>query len=269
MPAVEIWTVRAHNSGLVSENAIHHDDVAERFGFTGGLVPGVDVYAYMCHAPAEAWGLAWVETGTMQARFALPVYDGEDVTVEATSPASDTLTIELRNSKGDVCATGAASLPSEPPLAPGTSGWPAVGPPPPNSDRPPASPETLAPGTAFNLSDHGFHAYRGNEYLSTIRETLPLYLEERIAHPGWLLRDANYVLAQNVRLGPWMHVESETQHFAAVRDGQRVETRAVVAKEWEHKGHRFVELDVAVIAEGAVAHRTRHVAIYQPRQAAT
>lgn len=128
--------------------------------------------------------------------------------------------------------------------------------------------EALEPGTAFNLTDHGFHAYRGHEYLSTIRETLPLYVEERVAHPGWLLRDANYVLAENVRLGPWMHVESEAQHFTAVRDGQRVETRSLVTKEWEHKGHRFVELDVALLAGGAVAQRIRHVAIYRPRQLA-
>lgn len=268
MPTVQTWTVRAHNSGLVSENAIHHDDVAERFGFTGGLVPGVDVYAYMCHPPAEAWGLAWVETGTMQGRFIKPVYDGEDVTVTATSTTPDSLAIELHNSAGELCATGAASLPSEPALAPAASGWPVVGPPPPAGGRPPAAPEVLEPGTAFNLTDHGFHAYRGHEYLSTIRETLPLYLEERVAHPGWLLRDANYVLAENVRLGPWMHVESEAQHFTAVRDGQRVETRSLVTKEWEHKGHRFVELDVAVLADGAVAQRIRHVAIYRPRQLA-
>jgi hypothetical protein len=47
-----------------------------------------------------------------------------------------------------------------------------------------------------------------------------------------------------------------------------VQTRALVSREWEHKGHRFVELDVAVLAGGDVAHRVRHTAIYAPRQVA-
>jgi hypothetical protein len=58
-----------------------------------------------------------------------------------------------------------------------------------------------------------------------------------------------------------------TQHHGLVRDGQVVQTRALVSREWEHKGHRFVELDVAVLADGEVAHRITHTAIYQPRQA--
>jgi hypothetical protein len=59
-----------------------------------------------------------------------------------------------------------------------------------------------------------------------------------------------------------------TQHHALVRDGATVQTRALVTREWEHKGHRFVELDVAVLADGEVAHRVTHTAIYQPRQVA-
>lgn len=263
------WSVRAHNSGFVSENAIHHDDVASRFGFTGGLVPGVEVYAYLCHPPAELWGLPWIATGTMQGRFTKPIYDGETVTVAAAQPTADTLEIELLNEAGELCATGRATLPSEPALAPSADGWPPVGSPPDPSERPAASPDTLVPGTAFGLPEHGYHAFRANSYLSEIRETLPVYRDERVAHPGWLLRDANYVLAQNVRLGPWMHVESEAQHFAAVADGERVETRGVVAKEWEHKGHRFVELDVALLSDGRVAQRIRHTAIYRPRQVTT
>ena len=87
-----------------------------------------------------------------------------------------------------------------------------------------------------------------------------------MAHPGFLLRDANFVLAQNVRLGPWIHVESVTRHHALVRDGQVIQTRALVTREGEHKGHRFVELAVAVLADGEVAHRITHTAIYAPRQ---
>ena len=45
------YRVEAFNTAKASENKIHDDEVARRFGFGGGLVPGVDVYAYMAHLP--------------------------------------------------------------------------------------------------------------------------------------------------------------------------------------------------------------------------
>ena len=60
------YELRAHNTATDSENKIHDDEVARRFGFSGGLVPGVDVYAYLTHLPAETWGSDWLERGTMR-----------------------------------------------------------------------------------------------------------------------------------------------------------------------------------------------------------
>ena len=48
--------VAAFNTAKASENLIHDDATARRFGFTGGLVPGVEVYAYMTHPAARHWG---------------------------------------------------------------------------------------------------------------------------------------------------------------------------------------------------------------------
>jgi acyl dehydratase len=261
------YEVHAHNTATLSDNKIHDDDVARRFGFTGGLVPGVDVYAYLTHLPAETWGLDWLERGTMRGRFLSPVYEGETVSVDIVGhverDGGPVVTLELRNERGDVCATGEAGLPALPADPPSAGLWADV---PQAADRPPASPLSLVVGTAFGLAAHGFHADRAGEYLDDVRETLPLYRDAGVAHPGFLLRDANFVLASNVRLGPWIHVESVTRHHRLVRDGQTVQTRALVTREWEHKGHRFVELDVAVLADGDVAHRVTHTAIYQPRQ---
>ena len=39
MAAQTVYRVRAHNAATESENKIHHDDVAQRHGFRGGLVP--------------------------------------------------------------------------------------------------------------------------------------------------------------------------------------------------------------------------------------
>ena len=48
------YRVEAFNTAKESENKIHDDTIARRFGFEGGLVPGVDVYAYMTHLPVRA-----------------------------------------------------------------------------------------------------------------------------------------------------------------------------------------------------------------------
>src|SRR5919197_4949087 len=73
--------VSAYNTAHDSENKIHDDATARRFGFGGGLVPGVDVYGYMTHMPVARWGRAWLERGSAECRFFKPVYDGEIATV--------------------------------------------------------------------------------------------------------------------------------------------------------------------------------------------
>src|SRR5689334_10205467 len=77
--ALVSYRVRAFNTATASANKIHDDDVARALGFRGGLVPGVDVYAYLCHEPAARWGRSWLERGTIEARFLSPVYDGDEV----------------------------------------------------------------------------------------------------------------------------------------------------------------------------------------------
>jgi hypothetical protein len=171
------------------------------------------------------------------------------------------MSVEVRNGAGDLCATGSAELGGgvAAPDAVRPGGEPA-------SEPPAASPESLAVGTELTLATHRFHAERATEYLADIREDLALYAEAKVAHPGWLLRDANYVLSSNVVLGPWIHVESAVRHQGLVLDGDTVGATAGVTKEWEHKGHRFVELDVQLVANAdrPIA-RIVHTAIYRPR----
>ena len=79
MPSrIETYRVSAYNTAKQSENKMHDDTVAKRFGFCGGLVPGVDVMAYMMHMPVARWGRAFLEHGLIDARFVKPVYDGEN-----------------------------------------------------------------------------------------------------------------------------------------------------------------------------------------------
>lgn len=251
----------AFNTAINSDNKIHDDEVAKKFGFTGGLVPGVDVYAYLCWGPVSEWGEEWLQRGTAEVRFGSPTYDGDTVTVEW-----DGATGSLRNSAGMVVSSGTFGLAgSAPAVDPNRY---AVGVKPPRDARPAASPASLVSGQALGPWQHRFVAADAGRYLADVRESLDLYQRLGVAHPGWVLRAANYVLSDNVVLGPWMHVGSKVRNLGPVGDGAAVEARALVSAEYEKKGHRFVELDVLILADGAPVAQIDHTAIYQPRQVA-
>ena len=101
------YWVQAFNTAKASENKMHDDRVAQKFGFSGGLVPGVDVLAYMIHPAVETWGRDFLARGLIEARFIRPVYDGETVQVTA-EPDGEGLVLQVEG--GDVRATGTASL---------------------------------------------------------------------------------------------------------------------------------------------------------------
>ena len=130
---MDAYSVVAFNTATASANKIHDDEVAASLGFRGGLVPGVDVYAYLCHPPAARWGREWLVHGTMRARFHVPVYDGNEAHI--SSPDGERL--ELHDDEGGLCAAGAATL-GEPVTPPNVDDWPDV---PQTSSPPPASPE--------------------------------------------------------------------------------------------------------------------------------
>ena len=75
-----IHRVRAQNVATESANKIHDDQVAAKYGFRGGLVPGVTVYGYMM-VPIVEMAPEWLERGSMALRLIEPFYDGEEVLV--------------------------------------------------------------------------------------------------------------------------------------------------------------------------------------------
>ena len=259
-------TVQAYNLAAASENKIHDDNVAKKFGFEGGLVPGVEVYAYMMHLPVARYGIDWLERGTASCRFNKPVYDGRNATVCGTVQADDSIALRVE-SDGVLCATGEAAL-SETQTPPPANEIPTA-PLPDYDTRPDAAPESLVEGQVMGTFGATIHAERNAGYLRDVRETLDIYAREGIVHPGLILRFANRALSMNVRLGPWIHVGSEIRNFAIARIDDRLAAPARVVREYDHKGHRFVELDVLITANGERSlARIHHTAIYRPRQVA-
>lgn len=254
-------TISAFNTATASENKIHDDAVASRFGFTGGLVPGVDVFAYLAHMPMARWGEDWLGGGFMQARFAKPIYDGDAASVSAEARDDGDLGLSIKAREG-VCATGVARLKG---AAPAPDVLPAGRLPAPNS-RPRASTQSLAQSLVLGPLRETYTAEEGLAHIEAVRDDPALYDDGRIANAGWLLRRANYVLADNVQLGPWIHVESAINMHSLLRAGDPLETRAVVADNVETKGHLMVELNVQMLSGDRRVMSCRHWAIYEPRQ---
>ena len=254
-------TLIAFNTATASENKIHDDAVASRFGFTGGLVPGVDVFAYLAHEPMAAWGHDWLTGGHMRARFYKPVYDGDPTTVTSETDGPDAMSFAV-SARGHTCATGSARRPGAPPPAAllHTAAMPAL------ESRPPASPTSLKVGQTLGTLRERYTREAGLEHIATVRDDPALYDDGRIANAAWLLRRANYVLAENVRLGPWIHVESAIDMHALLHDGEDLEVRAIVADNVDTKGHLMVVLDVQMLSGDRHIMSCRHWAIYEPRQ---
>jgi len=260
---LEAYRVEAYNTAKLSENKMHDDAVARRFGFSGGLVPGVDVMAYMMHLPVGKWGRAFLERGLIEARFTKPVYDGE--TVDVRGEESDgVLSIEVE-SRGQLCATGTAALPvSLPSLS--MFDFPEVAA---VSERRPVSEASYQLGQWLGTVPRAWAGVAATEYLTDVRERDPIYPREGLGHPGLLQRVMNKVLVDNAILGPWIHVGSRMQLLSASASGDELTARARVTGNYEKKGHRFVELDALVVANRRtpLAH-CQHTAIYQPREQA-
>ena len=259
------YHVLAYNISHNSENKIHDDAVAKQFGFTGGLVPGVDVYAYMMHVAVGRWGRAFLEQGTTEFRLMKPVYDG-DIAEISGDDSPDRTVIDV-HSKGTHCATGWASLPDAIAAPDMNSFAPAT--PPAMEARPPATAENIPVGGAFSPNPLEVTPQWSADYLRDIRERASIYQDEGIVHPGIILRMCNWALSHSVLLGPWIHVGSKVRNHSAALVGETLTARSRVTNNYDRKGHLFVDLDVLVLANGSrpVAH-VAHTAIYRPRQLA-
>ncbi len=256
------YTVEAYNTAFDSTNRMHDDAVAQTYGFRGGLVPGVDVWAYMTRPCVDRWGEAFLTGSTMEARFVLPVYDGEVVTVRLDDDGE----LVVSGPDGVVRATGRAALVADLPEPLHEPAQLAA------AERPDPVPaaarDTLAVGTTLGTLRFTYRQDLAAIYLGEIRDDSSMYASGAVCHPGFLARQANGVLFRNVVLGPWIHVSTRATHRGIVRHGDEIEVRGRVADEYERKGHRFVDLDVEVTANGSPVWSAFHTAIWRPRASA-
>lgn len=258
------YRVKAIKSGGDTCNLICDDTHARRHGYKAGLVPGVSIYAYMTRSLLEFLGSDWLERGFAEVAFHHPAYEGEEIRVAGSLSSitkEGTLCIDYRaeNPQGMACSTGVARLPSQAPQPePALEDYP-------DGQRPlkrPISLQSLKAGERLTAVTSGFNRKTHWEYCEkAIRDHHPLYHE--IAHPGWILSQADSILTANYDLPPWIHVSSAVQNYHAQAQEVTVETRGCVLEKFELRGNHFIVLDVAVFADRRCLAAIRHTAIFR------
>lgn len=249
MPLPTSWSATAFNPVPESENRIHADDVARAHGFRGGLVPGVVVSACLLHPAAVAWGREFVERGEAHVRIGSPVYEGEPFRVEVGAAERDCYEARLLGPRDEECAIARVSLPQRPASPPERRGDPLLQR---GAERPEASRAVME-----TLRERGLGALRARwsekaeitRYLRDPAVMAPVFAEEQLANPAFVLGLTNWALAGNVRMSPWLHLETESRFFRAIEPGAGLVVEAAVADLFEKKGHEFVDVDVAIFGE--------------------
>ncbi len=267
MPLPESFEGLAFNPVPESENRIHSDEVARAYGFRGGLVPGVVVSAYLLHPAAVAWGRDWLERGQAHAVVHSPVYHGERFRVEVERASADRYEAVLFDDRGTRCASASVSLPERAPEPPRIRRDPIL---PRNSERPVATREGME---RLRSSGLGAMPARWNEnaeittYLKAADEMAPVFHRDRLANPAFVLGLTNWLLGANVKMSPWLHLETHAQAYRATPPGSELVVEAAIADLFEKKGHEFVDVDMTIYGrtDGRVFSSVRLRAIYRMR----
>jgi len=246
-----VYEVDAYNYAHDSENRIHDDAEAARYGFRGGLVPGAAVFAYLARAVHAAFEDEWLGQGSMQAKFVKPVYHGERARAQAcVTDDPGRLQLALIDPRGVACAVGEAYRVGAA-AVPRSEDFPAAVLPAPEA-RPAPTVTDFAAGRVLGSRDFTFDEQAAAEEASSLFVEPLLGADGRPRwHPGLAPHLGNRMLRENVRLGAWVHTASAVRWFGPPDDGERLTPRGRVADTYQKRGHVVTDCDLALFGHEA------------------
>jgi acyl dehydratase len=249
----------ARNFSHSSENRIHSDDIARRFGFTGALVPGVAVFGHMTYPLTNELGTGWLAHSQLSLRLIKPAYHGDKLSVSLDQIDDQTYRVECRNATNVLLADVSVVLPPVlPPVDPRASipgaakaaereeiNWSAI-----DIDVPFAAVDWM-PNEADNRT-----------YAEQLSDDSPVY-RAGVVHPHLIQHWCNAALVRRFILPAWIHVGTDMTFRRVLKVGDAVQIRAIPVEKWERKGHEFIKLYIAFMVDGAAAVGALHTAIYK------
>lgn len=259
------FQILALNDAVQSENRIHSDDIAQRYGFHGALVSGVNVFGYLTQPLVRNYGESWLQHGVLDVIFLKPAYHDDLITVSTENLGQESTQrshlTQAHNEAGTLLARLESWLPNQLPsindraeMQSGKSeeerkeiSWDAI-----RLDEP--APYYLwQPAETDNA-----------ERIAAQRDQSEVYSgSDGFIHPYYLLDACNKALMRMFYLPAWIHTGSKLVLRKGLRAGQDIEVRTVPIEKWERKGHQFIKLYIAMWESGDVALEVEHTAIFK------
>lgn len=264
MTIIEDMDIRALNDAESSENKIHSDEIASKYGFSGALVSGVNIFGYLTQPLARHFGGALLERTTFDVKFLKPAYHDELLRISTEEIGADSDKTQFKSSvfnhQGTLLARMESSL------------WrhtPPIGNPHPALQQSAELPRSeinwdrinisvAAPDFLWTPSEED-----NRERVDAQRDRASIYQgTSAYIHPYYLLDACNKALMRMFILPAWIHVGSTLCIGLPIRIGQEITVRTVPTEKWQSKGHQFIRLSIAMIVEGKIAAETSHTAIF-------
>ena len=251
------YEIVARNHSSAHENRIHSDEVAQKYGFKGALVPGVAVYGHLIRPLAERFGEDFLGRAITALRLIKPAYDGDLLRIDLSGDDGQRLA-ECRNAEGTLLADLRVHLPDElpPPETPLSLSKRAR-----RRRRVEINWAVVKEGEPYPAWDWEITAAENQRFCAQIADELELY--DAHVHPHAILSIANQALTREFVMPAWIHTASEVRHRQALRVGDRVAVRAVPLEKWCRKGHEFVRLYIDVHRDQALTTEMFHTAIFK------
>lgn len=198
-----------------------------------------------------------------------PVYDRETFRVAVSGASPSAYEAELFDPTGVRCATAQVDLPD-----------PSAVPPPPKLrhdailergfDRPKASREVMEQRRRDGLSAmraRWNEAAEITSYLQDPERMAPCFSELGFANPAFVLGLTNWALSGNVRMSPWLHLQTDSQNYRAIAANTELVVESTIADLFEKKGHEFIDVDMKLFdrADESPVASVRLRAIYKLR----
>jgi acyl dehydratase len=254
-----VHTAVARNFAESSENKIHSDDIAKRFGFTGALVPGVTVFGHLAWPLTRRFGERWLRGSWVTTRFSKPAYDSETISLTDRETGADGLTVECTNAAGVLLATLECTIEA---TQPDVDPHAHIASPAKQDARVAIAWDTVHVGEPFATFAWKPDDAHNREYAARVSDDTELF-RTGVLHPHAFLSQANQVLVRRFVMPAWIHTGSEMRFRKLLRVGDEIEVRAVPLDKWERKGHQFIKLYVAYAVGGEIAAEIWHTAIFR------
>ena len=251
----------ARNFAEASENKIHSDDIARRFGFTGRARAGSHGVRLISPWPlTRRLAERWLQSSWVTTRFIKPAYHDETISLTDRETGEDS-----RRSRMHECRRRAARRRWSARSRRRSLPWIRM-----RTPQRPSEPEDRVEIAWDTVHvDEPFATYLwkpddtfNREYAARVTTTRELF-RKGVLHPHAILSQANQVLVRRFVMPAWIHTGSEIRFRRLLRVGDAIEVRAVPLEKWERKGHQFIKLYVAYAVRGEIATEICHTAIFR------